>query len=52
MYNFFSFCYEFNVLDFNNIDTILNEEIIEKVLKELDKENLELFIIQLCSRFR
>ena len=52
MYNFFSFCSEFNILDLNSIDSILKEEIIEKILNELDKENLELLIVQICPIFR
>jgi len=50
MYNFFSFCYEFNIVDIDYIDPIIKDETIEKVLDELDKENLEILLIQICSR--
>lgn len=50
MYNFFSFCYEFNIVDLDYIDPIIKDETIEKVLDELDKENLEILLIQLYFR--
>ena len=52
MYNFFSFCYEFKLLDLDYIEPIINEETIDNILEEIEKENLEVLLIQLCPRFR